>query len=114
MDNIDWIKDVIKRSWWEYKEIACPLFDRWSCADYNNRPSCCRNYPQVWAYCSSTKRCLLWKLWILWQNVESDNHCYSCKDICCNSILVPKRIEFTKEEILKWLDINCEDCRKLF
>lgn len=111
--NLDWIKDIVKENGWEYEKISCPLFENGECTSYNNRPNCCRSYPQKDSYCSS-KKCAIYNAWLDWKTESNNVSCFSCSTVCCEWILVPKHVQFTKDEILKWLDISCEDCRELF
>lgn len=113
-DNLTWIKGIINDSNWEYKTIPCPLLVDKKCSSYEERPSCCRNYPQESWYCTTSRLCKISVIWLIWSEVESNSICFNCKSLCCEWILVPKHVEFTKVEVLKWLDISCEDCRNMF
>jgi len=111
--NLDWIKNEIIKSKGDYKTITCLFYKENKCSIYKIRPSCCRNYPQKNWYCSS-EECFLLLRGLDWKNEQSNNDCLSCKKKCCERILVPNDVKITKAFLLKWLDIWCEDCKKLF
>jgi Fe-S-cluster containining protein len=113
MFQIKTIKNIIKECDWKYIMITCPFFKNWKCSIYENRPSCCKNYPQKDAYCTN-KKCKLWVKNIDWKLESSNPLCFECKKKCCERILVPVWISIDKDFILDWLNIDCKNCKKLF
>jgi hypothetical protein len=76
------------------KEISCPYLKNNRCLIYNNRFKCCRNFPNIRAYCFR----------------DCKQQCYECNDICCNHILVPDNYIIDENTISQYLNIECEDC----
>ena len=81
--------------------IRCPYLDKDElCSIYENRFSCCRNFPNrnSGMFCAEAK-CVYDAL----GNVD----CMNCKDKCCNHL---------EMEVFdaKLLDISCLDCKEKY
>jgi hypothetical protein len=111
MEN-KWIMEIIKRSS-GYKKIVCPYLKNNKCIIYKERFNCCRKFPVKNGYCAKSN-CQLLKKNIKNNTKKSSLVCSECKKICCKSILVPDNIEITKKFIEKWMNIDCDTCKKLF
>jgi len=72
----------------------CPYLNSVNLCDiYSDRPQCCRNYPnRSHPNCKDAIRC--------------EGICSSCKDICCNNILL------THGTIIESLNIHCDNCKQ--
>jgi Fe-S-cluster containining protein len=114
MDNYElWLKEITEATK-EYKEIKCPLLINNKCSIYDERPNCCRKYPQTSGYYCSKSFCNVLMKKVSNNTDESTDLCFNCKDLCCHHILVPVHEKITKEFLVKWMDISCELCRKYF
>lgn len=72
----------------------CPYLTKEElCSIYDNRPKCCRNFPnrQEGSFCYIPNRCNL--------------NCKECKDKCCNYISLDESGDFIIS-----LDITCDKC----
>lgn len=114
MDNYEvWLKNILDKSK-GYKEIQCTLLVDNKCSVYQDRPNCCCSYPRTDGFYCSTGDCAVLKRRIKNNTEESNSACFKCKDICCNHILVPDHVEITAEFLKKWMDIDCNLCKKYF
>lgn len=110
-DFIDWLQATIKSSNYKYKKVTCPKLVDNRCSDYENRPNCCRNHPQDNGYCAESD-CLI-------QNIEKNTEdssklCAECGSKCCKRILIPINQEISEDFIMKWLSIDCDNCKIFF
>lgn len=80
--------------------MICIYFKEEKCSIYEDRPSCCRNFPNrsEGMFCSKTK-CVY----------DKDNNldCANCTDKCC------RHLEMDIFDI-KLLDISCSECKEKY
>lgn len=111
MTKYKWLNKNIQKCKNKFVETECPLLKDNQCSIYKTRPNCCKNYPQNNSYCSTADCLLIGKD----KNTrESSIICARCDAKCCKRILIPKNQIITNEFILKWMNIDCQTCRKLF
>lgn len=81
--------------------IRCPLLDsNGLCTIYENRPSCCRNYPNKTEgmFCNDNK-CIY--------DEQGNLDCFNCKDKCCNYLRMDT---FDLDK----MNISCEECKEVY
>jgi len=107
----DWYKKTVYEAAGQYEKVTCLFLVDDKCSDYENRPSCCRHYPQDNNYCADLECQIVG----LENNTDKTSKlCLKCRAKCCKTIQVPKGTEVTKEFIKKWLDIDCATCKEFF
>ena len=81
--------------------MRCPYLDENElCSIYDNRPNCCRNFPnrESGMFCSTT---------VCVYDAAGNLDCMNCKDKCCN------HLEMEVFDI-KLLDMSCSTCKATY
>lgn len=75
--------------------IVCPYFNDELCSIYDQRPQCCRSFPNRTSgmFCADSK---------------CDEDCISCKDKCC------RHIEGEGTDVFELLNISCSECQNKY
>lgn len=91
----------------DFINIPCPFLNGSLCIIYNERPSCCRNFPNKEGICADYECDLL--------NSDPDvEACKLCKNQCCARISYPKNMEINKKFVNNLLNMDCKTCSELY
>lgn len=110
----EWVKEKLLNMK-EWKEGHCAYLINNQCAIYNERPSCCRNFPDIEnsSLCKLVHYCALKEAGTGLTAERKSKICFECGAECCKKILIPKDLEFSGRDFTEWLGFSCKECNDI-
>lgn len=109
-----WIKEMLLKNR-DWEESVCSYLVDNRCSIYENRPACCRNFPDFedTGLCEMLDYCALKENGAQMSPDQRREVCFECGAECCKKIFTPRASPFSGRQFTEWLGMSCEECREI-